>query len=230
MFLTRVPIDVTHRKGLQFVGSFYRVHAAVEAAFSLEAKRVDDRGRILWRLDEANGRTDCVWLYILSPEAPDCGHIISQAGVPDGEEPETKYYDKVLDAITLGSRWQFRLKANPARKVLKDKGTRPKANLRGTVQGHVTERQQRMWLLDRAASNGFTVVPSSSGSEALSVSHRQKERFVRGDAEITIATAQYDGVLEVVDVEAFRHLLGFGIGRAKGFGCGLMTIAPVRTI
>lgn len=230
MFLTRVPIDITHRKGLQFVGSPYRVHAAVEAAFSSEAKRADDRGRILWRLDEANGRTDCVWLYMLSPEIPDCRHIISQAGVPEGEEPETKCYDKVLDAVTLGSRWQFRLKANPVRKVLKDKGTRSNTNLLGSIQGHVTERQQRMWLLDRAAGNGFAIVPSSSGSEALSVSHRQKERFARGGAEVTITTVQYDGVLEVVDTEAFRHLLGFGMGRAKGFGCGLMTIAPVRTI
>ena len=45
---------------------------------------------------------------------------------------------------------------------------------------------------------------------------------------VTLATAQYDGILEVTDADAFRHVLGFGMGRARGFGCGLMTIAPVR--
>ncbi|WEV73650.1 type I-E CRISPR-associated protein Cas6/Cse3/CasE [Bifidobacterium sp. ESL0798] len=45
---------------------------------------------------------------------------------------------------------------------------------------------------------------------------------------MTISTALFDGLLEVADAEKFRHALCFGVGRAKGFGCGLLTVAPIK--
>lgn len=62
----------------------------------------------------------------------------------------------------------------------------------------------------------------------ISVSQRRTERSRREGSDVTICTAVYDGVLRVEDADAFRHALGFGIGRAKGFGCGLLTIMPTR--
>ena len=38
----------------------------------------------------------------------------------------------------------------------------------------------------------------------------------------------FEGMLTVTDRDAFVHALTHGIGRAKGYGCGLLTIAPVR--
>lgn len=227
MYLTRIPVDICRRKGLEFAGSPYRIHAAVESSFATGAPRTCDGGRILWRLDDPIGRADCLWLYILSPSEPDCEVIVDQSGLPVGSEPETKAYGDVLASISEGQCWQFRLKANPVRKVLVDKGRVPREGVRGTVQGHVTEAQQRAWLLDRAAAHGFEVMGSTSGAEALAVSHRRRERFKRDGGTVTLVTAQYDGVLKVTDVRSFRKTLGFGMGRAKGFGCGLMTIAPV---
>ena len=122
--------------------------------------------------------------------------------------------------------WQFRLKANPARKVFVDKGTRAREGVVGTIQGHVTEAQQRSWLLDRAEAHGFRIAQTEEGFDRLVVSHRKREVFKRQEGVVTLTTAQFDGVLEVTDAEAFRHVLGFGLGRARGFGCGLMTIAP----
>ena len=82
--------------------------------------------------------------------------------------------------------------------------------------------------MDRAEAHGFRIVQTEEGFERLTVSHRRRERFKRRGSVVTLTTAQYDGVLEVVDAEAFRHTLGFGLGRARGFGCGLITIAPLR--
>lgn len=227
MYLTRIPIDISHRKGAQFASSPYRIHAAVEASFPEHAKRVCESGRILWRLDDANGRGDCLWLYVLSPEMPDCASIVEQAGTPTDCEPQTKLYDNVLNNVSCGQCWQFRLKANPVRKVVLDKGSVPRDGIRGSIQGHVTEAQQRTWLLDRACAHGFEIMPSASGADALSVSHRYREQFKRDGRTVTLVTAQYDGVLKVTDAQQFRKALGFGIGRAKGFGCGLLTIAPI---
>lgn len=226
MYLSRVPISLNRLSAMAFASSPYKVHAAVERAFAPDAKREDERGRILWRFDEVPGNPDEVWLYVVSPERPDFTHICEQVGEPVSWA--TKDYSPVLNQVEKGQLWQFRLKANPVRKVLVDKGRRARAGVVGSIQGHVTEAQQRAWLLDRAETQGFRIAQSEDGYDRLIVSHRMRERFKRHGDAVTLATAQYDGILEVTDADAFRHVLGFGMGRARGFGCGLMTIAPVR--
>ena len=228
MYLSRVPLSLTRLDAIAFASSPYKVHAAVERAFAPGAVREDERGRILWRLDEVPGNEREVWLYVVSPDKPDFTHICGQVASTASPAWVTKDYDPVLDRVTEGEFWQFRLKANPVRKVLVDKGRRERAGVVGTLQGHVTEAQQRAWLMDRAETHGFRIAQMEEGFERLSVSHRRRERFKRQDNVVTLATAQYDGVLEVIDADAFRHTLGFGLGRARGFGCGLVTIAPLR--
>lgn len=226
MYLSRVTLSLSRMDAIAFASSPYRIHAAVERAFPPEAARTTDRGRILWRLDEVPGAVDEAWLYVLSPDRPDLTHICEQAGMPGSPSWVTKAYAPVLERIASGQLWQFRLKANPARKVFVDKGTRAREGVVGTIQGHVTEAQQRSWLLDRAEAHGFRIAQTEEGFDRLVVSHRKREVFKRKEGVVTLTTAQFDGVLEVTDAEAFRHVLGFGLGRARGFGCGLMTIAP----
>ena len=60
------------------------------------------------------------------------------------------------------------------------------------------------------------------------VSQRNREMFMRGSNEVTLSTTMYDGALTVTDADRMRAALCQGIGRAKGFGCGLLTVAPVR--
>ena len=228
MYLSRVPLDLTRLDAIAFVSSSYKVHAAVEQAFAPSAVRENEKGRILWRLDEVPDNEREVWLYVVSPDKPDFTHICDQAALTSSPAWVTKSYDSVLDRVSEGQLWQFRLKANPVRKVLVDKGRRERAGVVGTLQGHVTEAQQRTWLMDRAEAHGFRIAQTEEGFERLAVSNRRRERFKRQGSVVTLTTAQYDGVLEVVDTEAFRHTLGFGLGRARGFGCGLMTIAPLR--
>lgn len=228
MYLSRVSLGLPRLEAIAFLSSPYKVHAAVEQAFATDAVREDGRGRILWRLDEVPGNEHEVWLYVMSPDRPDFTHICEQAASTEPPAWVTKDYDPVLDRVSEGQLWQFRLKANPVRKVLVDKGRQERAGIVGTLQGHVTEAQQRTWLLDRAEAHGFRIAQTEEGFDLLVVSHRRRERFKRQGGMVTLATAQYDGVLEVIDAEAFRHTLGFGLGRARGFGCGLMTIAPLR--
>ncbi|WP_258184643.1 MULTISPECIES: type I-E CRISPR-associated protein Cas6/Cse3/CasE [unclassified Bifidobacterium] len=44
---------------------------------------------------------------------------------------------------------------------------------------------------------------------------------------MTLASATFDGVLVVDDPDLLRHALVEGIGRAKGYGFGLMTLVPL---
>ncbi|RSX53793.1 CRISPR-associated protein, Cse3 family [Bifidobacterium goeldii] len=230
MFISRVPLNTAREGARQLITSPYRTHAAVESAFPPGSVRDGEEGRILWRLDTLP-QDHSVWLYVVSPQAPDFTHIIEQAGWPMQAQWESKDYTPLLSRIAVGQQWQFRLRANPVRKARVDKGLRPKANgegIIGTIQGHVTAEQQRNWLIARAETHGFSIMLDDNGDPSVIVSQRHRERFQRDGQTVTLATAVFDGRLTVTDADLFRHTLCHGIGRAKGFGCGLMTIAPIR--
>lgn len=228
MYISRMSLNVARADTLTFVSSPYKVHAAVEHAFAPQSMRRTDEGRILWRLDSTVHDRDALWLYVVSPEQPDFSHIVERVGWPTTSSWESKNYSPVIMNVSEGQVWQFRLKANPARTVKKDHGRRSNADVVGTVQGHITVAQQIEWLVNRSEAHGFTVVTGEDGIPAVTVSQRHKERFAHHGETVTISTARFDGILRVTDAEAFRKTLGFGIGRSKGFGCGLLTIAPVK--
>lgn len=227
MFISRMPLNTARPETMRLLASPYRMHGAVENAFPPDARRKSDEGRVLWRVDSSAGPAHETWLYVVSPDRPDFSHIAESCGWPASGPGESKDYAPVLDRIETGQRWRFRLKANPARRVLVDEGRAPNPKVVGTVQGHVTMDQQADWLLRRAGEHGFEVCASPDGYDQLMLSQRHKERFVRDGRRVTITTAVYDGVLEVSDPSLLRHTLCFGMGRAKGFGCGLMTISPL---
>lgn len=229
MYLTRMPLNAAREETRRLIASPYRLHAAVEAAFPPDMAAADDGGRVLWRLDRRTESPREFWLYIVSPEKPDLTHVVEQAGWPLYERLwETRDYQALLDRIENGQRWEFRLKANPVRKVRQDKGRSPNERVVGTIQGHVTVDQQLEWLRSRAESHGFELACDVNGAPAVVVSQRNREAFRRGSDEVTLSTAMYDGMLAVVDADRMRATLCQGIGRAKGFGCGLLTVAPVR--
>lgn len=230
MFISRVPLNAAREGARQLITSPYRTHAAVESAFPPGSVRDGEEGRILWRLDTLS-QDHSVWLYVVSPQAPDFTHIIEQAGWPMQVQWESKDYTPLLSHIVVGQQWQFRLRANPVRKARVDKGRRPKPNgggIVGTIQGYVTVEQQRDWLIARSGANGFEILSDDTGDPSVIVSQRHRERFKRDGQMVTLATAVFDGRLTVTDADLFRNALCHGIGRAKGFGCGLMTVAPIR--
>jgi CRISPR system Cascade subunit CasE len=101
--------------------------------------------------------------------------------------------------------------------------------------------QQEDWLLSRQERAGFRILRAMGGGSAatpgdekqadiwdLVVSDRRTVSFSRRETRVTLRIATFEGTLVVTDRDLFAYSLGHGIGRAKGYGCGLMTIAPVR--
>jgi CRISPR system Cascade subunit CasE len=224
-YLSRVELNPQRRSARALLGSPQAMHAAVLAAFP---GRLADRTeqRVLWRLDPAPG---AVQLFVVSPEQPDFTHLIEQAGWPTLSSWRTREYGTFLDTLTAGQAWMFRLTANPTR------SRRPEEGKRSQRYGHVTVAQQQEWLVRRCATAGFDVVgvPGLDGgvcaADGVVVREREVAQFRRGDGRVTLATATFEGQLTVSDPDALRATLTGGLGPAKAYGCGLLTLAPHPT-
>src|SRR5207249_3057136 len=147
-------------------------------------------------------------------------HLVEQAGWPTTETWVTRDYDVLLSSLQPGQHWAFRLTANPTH------NGRKTADAKNTQRfGYLREEEQSAWLIDRAARHGFALATQDDGQPNLRLHRRQTQTFKRGVNTVNLTTVTYDGVLQVTDADAFRRALSRGIGHAKAYGCGLLTLA-----
>ena len=114
-------------------------------------------------------------------------------------------------AIGAGNRFLFRLKANTTKKIRTKTGSdgRRSNGQRVPVRGDAARLE---WLGRHASRSGF-----------IFSNVRAREVQARGQT-IRVAGVVFDGVLEVTDAGAFRATLEQGIGPAKAYGFGLLSI------
>ncbi len=230
MFLTKMPINRRRRAAGKLLSYPQAMHAAVESCFPPGVLDTAG-GRALWRVDTIGGsaeqsREPETNLYIVSPAEPDLSHIVEQAGWQTGSMWQTRDYRPLLDDLCVGRKYAFRLRANPVKSV------RPNTSVDTKLTALQAIEHQEEWLVKRAATCGFTVPKSPEGGLSLRVIERGTMRFGKGNSggrsksQVTLGFATYEGVLEVGDADLLRTALINGIGRAKAYGCGLMTLAP----
>lgn len=233
MFLTRFRVNTARTQARRLLSSPQSTHAAVMSAFPDLLPTDTDTPRVLWRLDRAAPAQ--VHLFIASPTRPDLTHLVEQAGWPavatDQARGWTTYdYAPFLAGLDKGSTWNFRLTANPVHSVRNRDGVPTKRT------AHLTARHQVAWLLQRQEAGGFHVIEKPadkqhaefSDTHQVAVSDQRTLDFPKRGAKgrVIVKTVTYDGRLEITDPDALRRLLTTGLGKAKAYGCGLMTLAP----
>ena len=190
------------------------MHAAVMASFQSFEQPLE--GRVLWRVDRVGSAT---YILIQSRTKPDVSHLVDQYGRPDtGQKGETLDYERFLSSISEGEMFRFRLSANPTHS-----GPALKSGGRGKVYPHVTAEQQMQWLIGKSEGCGFSII-DDNGNVTAEVVHREMRKFKRGNGQVTISYVVFEGVLKVSDPDTLRSSLISGIGRAKSYGCGMMTL------
>ncbi|MCX4097897.1 type I-E CRISPR-associated protein Cas6/Cse3/CasE [Nocardia sp. alder85J] len=231
MFLSRIPINPARRDTRKFLASPQVIHAAVLSAFPPDTPGpASGEGRVLWRLDQ---RDATIHLYVVSPHEPDFTHIVEQTGWPTTAAWATRKYDQLLDTLTTGQRWHFRLTANPVRSTLdrtRTENTGRHVKDRGKIAG-LSAAEQLDWLRRKATRAGFILTecgPEDQREDDVRLIARDTLRFQRHNTPVTLSVATFEGTLTVSDPILLRAALTGGIGRAKGYGCGLLTIAPTQ--
>ncbi|MGL5864770.1 MAG: type I-E CRISPR-associated protein Cas6/Cse3/CasE [Dermatophilaceae bacterium] len=234
--LSKIPLNPLRRGSQRLVANPHRMHAAVLGGIGVQP--VSER--VLWRVDEAPHRHD---LLVLTQSRPSWQHLVEQAGWPgaDGSDAVVRDISPVLDLLAPGRQFSFRVRANPVSSLRRPE--RPTAaqeralarpdRRRGVRVGHRTASHQLGWFTDRASPDrhpwGFVLrQPESETTGSARLVERRRERFSKapGGSPVTIDTATFEGVLTVVDAERFRDVLLGGLGGAKAYGCGLLTVAP----
>ncbi|WP_059010275.1 type I-E CRISPR-associated protein Cas6/Cse3/CasE [Streptomyces specialis] len=237
MFLTRFRLNTARVGARRLLSSPQVLHAAVMASFAEAPSHGGHGPRVLWRIDR-NSKAETL-LYVVSPVRPDLTHLVEQAGWPATPTAGWKTYDYAdfLSKLAAGDTWSFRLTANPVHSIRRKDGEPTKRT------AHVTPRHQKQWLIKHQENAGFRVLerpaerqvlPDGGDAYELIVHDRRDLAFGKTEQpsgrlnRVTLATATFDGRLAVTDPDALRRTLTSGLGKAKAYGCGLMTLAPAR--
>ena len=210
MLISRIELNMGNAKTRHAVVVPQVLHAAIEVCFPDKA----EKDRKLWRIDRLR---DSMYLLLLSAETPDFTEFARQF-CSEGVTGETKDYTHLLNSIRDGASLRFRLRANPTHSVTRDNESR------GKVYAHITVEQKLNWLIKKAQCCGFRL-----DERLFDVVETDYLRFWRSKTSppVEIGVAVYEGLLEVADRELFIHALTHGIGRAKAYGCGLLTVASL---
>ena len=207
MYLSKIVLDRFDRLTMKVLSDIYRLHQFVMSGFS----RYENPSRVLFRVEpESKTNVGAVHLLVQSADKPQWN---DREGVREAIlDTETRELDiESLRELIGGTKYKFRLRANP---VVKRNGRR---------YGLVRDEALVEWLKRKEKDIGAFFHSIMVVDEGYIEGIRRKG----GKADkVQIKIARFEGVLEVIDSERFiRDALFKGIGPAKGFGCGLLSIA-----
>ncbi|MHB1356278.1 MAG: type I-E CRISPR-associated protein Cas6/Cse3/CasE [Anaerolineae bacterium] len=206
MYLSRLFINRS-RLAWNWVTNPYRIHQRLMMA-------LDGDPRVLFRPES---RQDLTCLLAQSCCAPRWDFAFDGFAVL-ACAPECKPFDPTF---TEGQVFAFRLRANPTAKR-----TDPEDNKKKRV-GIYREEEQLAWLTRKGEVGGFKLLRAQVRDDGLLGSFIPAKENEQEHA-LKLLAVQFDGLLQVTDPTVLRATLQAGIGSAKGFGFGLLSLAPAR--
>lgn len=206
MYLSKLMLNPASRRVRTEIGRPYELHRTLMRAFP---PAEEGPGRVLFRLDISK-ESNALTLLVQSEKEPDW-RSLDEAGNFLLKPAQSKPFSPVFRS---GQPCRFRLRANP---TVKRQGKR---------LGIVKEDEQLAWLHRKGAAGGFEPV-----SAVVSPERKMQDKMTdraKTPHNLTLVAVRFDGLLSVTDPAAFRQTLAQGIGSGKGFGFGLLSVAPAE--
>lgn len=181
--------------------------------------------RILWKLFPVDARAKRDFLFRIENVEPQRAEVLMQSH----REPNVATSGDVRIVgskpyslqFLMGQRLRFLLLANPV-KTINDENGRMNAEdeVKKCRVPLIGDEEQRAWLLRKLSSNAEVVSVFAEKRSPLNF-HKSSERRIG-----KIQPVCFQGTLKILNPDGFRQLVFAGIGPAKAFGCGLMSVAP----
>ena len=215
MYLSRLTLNVRLPTVRRDLADPYEMHRTLWRAFPK-----GDPGRILFRVESVD-RGGRVEVLVQSDLEPDWSRV--PEGYFTGKE-----HKKIQPAFLQGQRLRFRLRVNPTKRV-HSRNEKLGTTMAGKRVGVRGEAALLEWLSRKGSEGGFRLGGSELGT---AVRVREEGRMANGKPGFGGAfdSVVFEGILEVTDPEKFLQCLGNGIGTAKGYGFGLLTVALLASV
>ncbi|MGV8049188.1 MAG: type I-E CRISPR-associated protein Cas6/Cse3/CasE [Anaerolineaceae bacterium] len=210
MYLSKILLDPSSKRVQNEISNRYELHRSLMSQFE-DAKR-EEIG-LLYRLEFANGyEYQPITLLVQTQVAPDW-QLWEKYNGP-ANQAEVKEFQV---ETTPGARYYFRLLANPTVKV-------KQADEKGKRLGLYQPTEQLEWLKRKSRLNGFLLEALNLTDKGMVESTKRDQGTVYHIKHLAIL---YEGILVVTDQYQFSNSLIRGIGSAKAFGFGLLSLVRI---
>lgn len=206
MILTRLRLSTSKKQTLKALANPNIFHGVIERS------QEGERERLLWRIDSLRGHQ---YLLILS-QKPLNLQKLSDEFCQKPEDAESRDYNVLLSRVKDGTMWRFKLTANPTYSLAPEE-----QGGRGKVVTPLKNEEKMQWLEKKADKHGFSLQQDSFG---ITASRWLSIRKGTQKARVTLQEVTYEGILTVTNADEFRKMLVNGLGRAKAYGMGMMTL------
>lgn len=238
LFLSRLLLNPRSRQVMSEMAHPYEMHRTLMRGFPEANESTSARAEfgILFRAD-VNEERGTVTVYVQSSAEPDWLFLRSLQYLRDKPDPP-KNLAPVYEHFQVGQVLRFRLRANPSKRIAKPYNG--KDELKGKRVGLLSEREQIAWLMRKGQERlkdvpgGFEILtrpvpPNTIGETGqlpcVTACTEGKLAGRRQQQALTHLAVRFDGLLRITDPHAFRQTLISGIGPAKAFGFGLLSLA-----
>ncbi|NLE30598.1 MAG: type I-E CRISPR-associated protein Cas6/Cse3/CasE [Phycisphaerae bacterium] len=226
MYLSYLMINTgTHpdrpRPGRLWMRNIYTVHQRLSMAFPDNSKK--EKSLFLFRIDEKLGSTGYSPVVIVQSEyLPDWDHAFNNANILLAALPEVHKYNP---QFTVGDNLRYHIRINPVKRS-KDSGKR--LAIKGSESLELPEEYLVKWFQNKITRSnvGFTLQQCTLAASTW-IRGYKNHREENHDPKLKFYAADFHGVLQVTNVEKMLSTIRQGIGTAKGFGFGLLTVGKV---
>lgn len=255
-YLSRLILNQRSRDARRDLADCQALHHRIMTAFPVveDGSRAREQLGVLYRA-ETHPRSGITQILVQSAHKPDwsclpADYLADTYG--EAENPACRAIDNAWRAINDGMSLTFRLRANPTKRI--NKRTNPDDKLNGKRVELQTETEWLGWLERKAKEAGFELLSISATADGAEQRERieemfgfdpageQTERIIdtranpgtkvhggrRETGRLTFGAVLFEGRLRVTEADRFREALARGIGPAKAYGFGLLSIAPAR--
>jgi CRISPR system Cascade subunit CasE len=204
MYLTRLTLDPRNAQARRDLGSAYEMHRTLVRAFVKDDRSTPSR--FLWRLEVGRSSWDRP-IVLVQSETKGNWPVIE--GLQNYLQRAVESKEIALDRLVQPDRYfRFRLLANP---------TVSREGKRHALAG---ENEQLAWIKRQGDRHGFEV------SSSVVTAKDRCNSPGKDETAIHIERICFEGLLKTKETVSLRHALVAGIGPAKAFGCGLLSLAP----
>jgi CRISPR system Cascade subunit CasE len=203
-WLTKLSGDTRHQKVRRDIHDVHEAHRSVMALFP--------------HVDEATARNELGVLYRVESQGAKSVILVQSevepTGTPDGYVLEGSYeLDAKLASLHPGTKVRYCILANATKSI-------PVPKARGKVKALLGADAVEWWKR-RSAQAGLVLL-----SEPTWTTHPLTGK--RQNGKIHVVATRFEGIAEITDVQQLTEVLTTGLGRAKAYGCGMLSIAPMH--